>query len=185
MTSPATLRAGDSATWEESTPSHLPADGWEVKARIIFVSGTPVALDGAPTVTGASFAVGAATSSAWPAGTATLILYAERGSGPTLERATLSQAAVQILPNLLTATTHDGRSVAARTLADLEAALASYAQSGKGHVQSYTIAGRSMQFRSAADILDLIRYYRAEVARERATTAILQGGSPGRIIAKL
>lgn len=184
MTTPTTLRAGDSAAWSEATPAHLSPAGWSIKARLIFQSGAPFPFTGSPTSTGADFGISAADSATWPAGPATLILYAERGSGTGLERATLAQSAVQILPNLLTATNHDGRTVAARTLADLESALASYAQSGKGHVQSYTIAGRSMQFRSAADILDLIRHYKTEVSRERAAQALLQGGSPGRVIAR-
>ena len=185
MTAPSTLRAGDSAIWLDSAPSHPAADGWVIKARILFKSGlAPVELTGTPDNGSARFTLSATATEAFPAGQATLILYAERGAGPALERATLSTQPLQVQPNLLAASTHDGRSLARRTLADLETALAQYAGT-KGHVQSYSIAGRTMQFRSVAEIRELIAHYADQVAAENATQALLAGGSPGRVISKL
>lgn len=185
MSTPTAFRAGDSATWTEDTPAHPSADGWVITFRLLFPSGTPASLTGTPTASGASFTASATTTANWPAGSATGLLYAERGSGAGLERKTLWQQAIRILPNLETATTLDGRSLAARALADLETALANYAASGRGYVESYDIAGRSMKFRNTKDILDLITYYKAEVNREHATAALLAGGSPGRVLVKL
>jgi len=184
MSSPDTLRAGDSATWLETT-SPPAADGWTIKARILFKAGaSAVDLTSVEEGAAARFTLSAATTSAWPAGQATLILYAERSTGPTLERTTIATRPLGVLPNLLTATAHDGRSLNRRTLADLEAALAQYAAT-KGHVQSYTIAGRTMQFRSVAEIRELIAHYEGKVADENAVAALLAGGSAGRIISKL
>lgn len=185
MTAPDTLRAGDSATWIESAPSHPAADGWDIKARVLFKSSAAaVDLTGTPDGPDTRFTLSATATAAWPAGQATLILYAERGAGPALERATLGTRPLQVQPNLLTAANHDGRSLARRTLVDLEAALAQYAGS-KGHVQSYSIAGRTMQFRSVAEIRELIAHYKDQVAAETAHQALLAGGSPGRVISKL
>lgn len=185
MTSPDTLRAGDSADWTEGLPEFPAADGWTAKVRILFKSGTPADLTGAASGTDWAFTATAAITAAWPAGPSTLVLYVERGDGGTAQRSTLRQRAINILPNLLQAATFDGRSAARIALADCEAAMAKYASAGQTHVQSYTIAGRTMQFRTTSEILDLIRYYKAQVAREDAALAILSGGTPGRVYTKI
>jgi phytoene/squalene synthetase len=64
------------------------------------------------------------------------------------------------------------------------AALLSYAEDGKGHVASYSIAGRSMTFRSTDDILKLITKLESDVAKENTIGAILAGGTPGRILTR-
>lgn len=185
MTSPDTLRAGDSAEWTESLPDFPAADGWAAKIRILFKAGTAEDLIGTASGTDWAFSASPTITASWPAGPATLVLYVERGTGGTAQRGTLRQRALSVLPNLLQAATFDGRSANRIALADCEAALSKYISDGKAHVQSYSIAGRTMQFRGTAEILDLIRYYKAEVAREDAALAILSGGTPGRVYTKI
>ncbi|MBK9704785.1 MAG: hypothetical protein IPO75_15825 [Betaproteobacteria bacterium] len=86
-----------------------------------------------------------------------------------------------LLPNLALATAYDGRSVAEKALDDANAALASFQSSG-GRVKRYSIGGREMEFDNGGDILKLVSYWRIEVKRERARTAIAKGmADPRRI----
>lgn len=184
MNEPTSFRAGDSVTWTTTLPAYPSAAGWSIKYRLLWPTGS--AVDITTTADGCDYtALQTATDTAtWPAGTATLVTLAEKGSGAALQRVTLGQEAVTILPNLATATTLDNRSQAVKGLADARAALAAYMAQGKLHVAEYDIAGRRMKFRAASEITDLIGYYEREVARERAASAILQGGSPGRVLSR-
>lgn len=180
MNAPTTFRAGDSASWQESLPAYPANSGWALKFRLLWPSGAAIAFDA--TASGADYTVSrsAADTASWPAGSATLVAYVDKGA----ERITISSVSVTILPNLVTATNHDSRSVAVRSLAAALAAREAYLASGKAHVAEYDIAGRVMKFRSAQDLNDLIEQLQREVARERATLAILQGGAPGRVMTR-
>jgi len=185
MTTPTTHRAGDSLTWTHSLPEYPPAAGWSLHYRLLFAAGDAVDVTATPAGSDYTVSLSAAATATWPAGVATLVAYVEQGSGPSLQRITLDQSALSVQPNLLTATTHDARTINERALAAAETALADYVASGKLHVQGYNIAGRQMQFRTAGDIRDLIAYYRGEVNRERAALATLTGGSPGRVVTRM
>jgi hypothetical protein len=181
-TAPASFRAGDSAAWKTALPDYPSTDGWSLIYRLIF-PGSAVADIPATGGTGGDYtiALSATVTSAWPAGPGTLVSRVDRGSGAGLERLTLNQQAVVILPNLATANNFDGRSANVKALADARAALAQYMANGQMHVAEYEIAGRRMKFRSAQEIIDLIAYYEREVAKERAAAALMQGIAPGRI----
>lgn len=181
-TAPTTFRAGDSAAWQTALPDYPSTDGWSLIYRLIFPS-SAIADFAAAGGLGGDYTVSlsATTTSAWLAGAATLVSRVERGSGAGLERITIGQQAVTVLPNLATAASFDGRSAAAKALADARAALAQYMANGQVHVAEYDIAGRRMKFRTTQDILDLIAYYEREVAKERAAAALMQGIVPGRI----
>lgn len=179
ITEPTTLRAGDSASWVRSVPGFPASDGWVLAYRLLTTAGK---LDIATTATGDDFAVSvaAASTAALPAGQATLVGAVTKAD----ERITVYSAKVGILPNLAAAETYDGRSWAQRALEAARAALLSYAEEGKGHVASYSIAGRSMTFRSTDDILKLITKLESDVAKENTIGAILAGGTPGRILTR-
>lgn len=184
MSAPTQIRAGDSAAWTETLPDHPPAAGWALHYRLLWSAATAVDIDA---VAGADNYVVTLTptdTAAWTAGVSTLVWWVERGADETLERAFLGQHAVTILPNLTTAATYDARSTNARALADAKAALAKHVASGRMHVGEYNIAGRAMKFRTADEITALIEYYERECAKERAAFAILQGGSPGRVLTR-
>lgn len=181
-TAPTSFRAGDFAAWKTAIPEYDAADGWSLIYRLILPFGAATEFSATDGV-GGDYAVSlsATATSTWQAGAGTLLSRVERGSGPGLERVTLGQQAVTILPNLATASSFDGRSIAAKGLADARTALAQYMAKGQAHVAEYHISDRVMKFRTTQDILDLIAYYEREVAKERATAALMQGTAPGRI----
>jgi len=181
-TAPTSFRAGDSSAWKAALPEYASTDGWSLIYRLILPFGAAAEFS-ATGGTGGDYAVSlsATATSTWQAGAGTLLSRVERGSGAGLERITLGQQAVTILPNLATASSFDGRSIAAKGLADARAALAQYMAKGQAHVAEYHISDRVMKFRTTQDILDLIAYYEREVAKERATAALMQGTAPGRV----
>lgn len=181
MSEPTTLRAGDSATWTREDLSDTPAsDGWALKYRLLWPTGA--AVDLTATATGDSYSVSLTADATrdWPAGSATLVAYVERAG----ERITLGQQPLTVLPDLTAAATFDGRSQARIALDHARAALSAYLAAGKAHVAEYEIAGRRMKFRGSREILDLIQHYEREVAKENAATALLTGGSPGRVLTR-
>lgn len=181
---PNAIRAGDTVTWTRTLPEHSAADGWSLKYRLLYASGTAKDITSTGSGTEHTVSLSSADTASYTAGAATLAAYAEKGSGASLERVTLESQPITILPNLVTAANYDNRSQAAKALADAKAAHAAYMASGRVHVAEYTIAGRVMKFRSADEIKGEIEYWEAEVGKERAALAVLSGGSPGRVVAR-
>lgn len=177
---PTTFRAGDSVGWTHSLPAYPAADGWILKYRLLWSVGTAVDIDTIGAGDEYTVAVAAADTVGWVAGSATLVAWVERG----VERETLGQQAVTILPDLTTATTFDSRTRNQKALDAARLALETYLAGGRMHVAEYEIAGRKMKFRSADEITALIAFYERECAKERAALAILQGGSPGRVMTR-
>jgi hypothetical protein len=177
MNAPTTFRAGDSITWTDSLAAYPADDGWALKYKLLWPSGSAVEIATTPAGADHAVALTSANTAAWVAGSATLLAYVEKGA----IRATLASDPVTIQPNLVTATSFDGRSIAVRSLADARAARSAYLLGGKAHVAEYDIAGRRMKFRTVKEIGDLIEQLEREVARERAAQALLEGGTPGRV----
>lgn len=169
-TEPLSLRAGETVSWQRSLPEYLPADGWSLKYRLLWQESGITPVDITATIVGTDYQVdlSAATTATWTAGRASLWARVERVVTGITWRYSLGVLAVEILPNLLTATELDARSDTQRTLADLRSALASYVSGGQGAVASYIIGDKSMTFRSVADITALIRYYETQLSREQA-----------------
>lgn len=174
-TEPIELRAGDSIVWERELDDYSAADGWTLKYKLLWATGTAVAFSATGAGTLHSVTLTATATASYAAGTATLAGYVEKGSGGTLERVTIGTTLLTILPNLTAATTHDGRSANRIALDNARAALASYMAKGQAHVAEYDIAGRRMKFRDSQQIMDLIRYYEAEVAREERRARGVRG----------
>lgn len=178
-TEPVTLRAGDSVTWRTALPEHLPEAGWSLAYRLLWAGGYA---DCVVDVEGGEYIVtlGATQTATAPAGKARLIGWVTRSA----ERLTVHDSVLTVLPNLAVATSYDSRSQSQKALEDARAALAAYTADGGATVESYTIAGRSMKFRSAADLISLIEKLERDVARERMAAGILAGGAPGRIVTR-
>lgn len=98
-----------------------------------------------------------------------------------IERYEVDSGTVTLLPDPATATAYDIRSQAEIALEDAKAALAAFQSSG-GRVKSYSIAGRSMEFDAAGDILKLVSYWQVEVTREQAAKQVAKGQSDPRRI---
>ena len=164
-TEPLSIRAGDSLTWSRSLPEYSAADGWTLKYRILWTTGSsPASFSASGVGTQHTVTLAAVTTAAWSAGRATLFVYVERTVGPATERVSLETKTIDIAANLATATTFDGRTANAKALDDLKAALASYC------VAEYQIGDRRMKFRSTTEIADLIAYYERAVAIERGVS---------------
>ena len=172
---PSTIRAGDSVAWERDLEDYSASDGWTLKYRILYATGTAVGFSATGVGTLHSVSLTAAATAAYTAGAASLVAYVEKGSGASLERKTLESTVIEILPDLGAATTHDGRSDSEVALEAARAALKTYMENGQAHVAEYDIGGRSMKFRSASEITSLIRYYEAEVAREKRSASGVRG----------
>jgi len=178
-TEPTTIRAGDGVQWRRSLPECPATDGWVLKYRVLWAA--PPHADITAAADGAAHLVtlSATATAAWQAGRATLVGWAEKAA--TGARVTLLQQAVDVLPDLTSATSLDGRSAAQRRLADAEAALSAYLAGGQGHVAEYVINGRRLVFRQSRELQDLVDAARRDVARENARIAAAQGVAAGRI----
>lgn len=181
MSEPNTLRAGDSATWSCDLPDYPPAAGWSLKYRVLWRSGSPA--DFGALASGESWSVTLADTdtASWAPGPATLVRWVERPG----EKVTLGSSPITILPDLTTSQAFDPRTDAERALADARAALTAYTANHGVHVAEYTIAGRTMKFRAASEISELIDRLEREVTFERARAAALSGVAAGRVVTRM
>lgn len=183
-TAPSSLRAGDSITWQTSLPDHTSADGWALHHRIVWrASGiTPINITATDAGGGQyTTALTSAQTANYTAGPATLITWAQSST----QRLTIGQQALEVLPDLTTATSNDTRSPNQKALDEARAALASYTASGQAKTESYTIAGRSIKFRAMSELTDLISHYERQVAAENALQAAINGVASGRIVTRM
>lgn len=174
QTEPTSITAGDSVAWQVSLADYPATAGWVLHYRVI---NTDYAVDIVATVAGDAHAVDlpAATTAAWPAGRYSITRYVVNGT----QRKTLSTGNITILPNLVAAQMHDGRSQAEQILDALTTHYQKYVETGKGHWGEYEVAGRKIQFRNSADIIRQMDYWRGQVARER-----LRAGGPRRLLVR-
>lgn len=164
------IYAGDSLSFPTVVSDYPATDGWQLHFKLIprFTSPTQAPIELVASADGASYRteVAPAATGAWAAGDYGWHSWVQRGAGPTLERVTLEAGnEIAVYPNPETAAQGtDTRSQAERALADCKAALAAW----KPTVDSYEIAGRSMRFKSTAEIREQIGYWQGIVNRERA-----------------
>lgn len=174
-TEPTTIRAGDSVVWARELEDYSVADGWALKYRLLYASGTAVAITSTGSGTTHTVNLTSADTDGFVAGDATLVGYVEKGAGASLERKTVFSAVIEILADLAAATTHDGRTDNQIALEAARAALKTHMQNGQAHVAEYDIGGRRMKFRDVEQITALIRYYEAEVKREQREAKGVRG----------
>ena len=175
---PESVTAGDTVKWTRSLADYSAADGWTLKYRLINAAGK---IDIVSSASGADHAVNepASTTDDWVAGVYTWQAYVEKAA----ERYTVGNGTIEVKPNLAAqAGGFETRSTAKQILDELEAAYLTYSSNGQGAVQRYTIGGREMWFRSAADFVNLIEYWRSQVESERAAESVALGlGNPRRL----
>jgi hypothetical protein len=178
---PASVTAGDTVKWTRSLSDFSAADGWVLKYRLINAAGK---IDITASASGADHLVdvAASTTDGWAAGTYTWQAYVEKAA----ERYTVGRGTMVIEPDLpAEAAGYETRTTAKQILDELEAAYLTYSTNGQGPVQRYTIGGRELWFRSAADFIKQIEYWRSQVASEAASEALAQGlGNPRRLYAR-
>lgn len=181
---PLRLRAGDTWKWKREDLSDYPAPTWVLKYR--FKHPTLAGFEIVATADGAnhSVTVTAATTTGYAAGRFAWLAWVESGT----EKYSVDEGELEILPDLRTgaaSATQDGRSDARKIHDDLLAAYKTYAATG-GRVQAYTIGNRSQTFRSAAEILEQLNFWKAEVAKEEAAERLRNGvGSGNKLFVRL
>jgi hypothetical protein len=173
-----TIRCGDTLDFTTTLTDYPASAGWVLTYRLLpRTSGTPISIVGIASDDDHRSTAAAATTAAWTAGDYSWVGYVTLGA----ESYTVDEGEVTLLPNLRTASAHDSRSVAEKALEDAETALANFQASG-GRVRRYSIAGREMEFDGAGDILKLVSYWRIQVTREHAASAVAKGlADPRRI----
>ena len=165
-TEPASLLAGDTATWRISLPDYLASDGWALTYTLINATSK---ISFSATAAGGDHLVNAAaaTTAAWPAGS-----YAWRAqvskSGQVF---TVASGNIVVQP-AFAASTLDNRSHARKALDAVQAYLENPANLSAA---SYEIAGRKLQRLSIPDLLNLRDRYQFEVTREEAAALVARG----------
>lgn len=160
---PATLRAGDTATWRRSLPDYLASDGW-VLSYILVKLGAQIVITAAADGADHLVEVPTATTGAWSPG---IYAWQERVTlaGQTY---TTGSGSLDILPSFAAATSGlDARTHAEKTLAALEA----WIENKNLGVAEYQIGDRQMKHIPITELLKLRDAYRREVRG--------QSGHPG------
>jgi hypothetical protein len=168
-TEPATLRAGDSASWQISAPDYPASAGWGLTYTFINAAGK---FSIASTASGDDHLVHKlpGVTALYVAGVYSWQCVASDGT----DAYTIRSGSIEVLPSFSATATLDARSHAQRTLDALEAWI-------EGHdmaVAEYEIAGRRMKYIPIDQLLKLRDQYRREVRGEQAASG---AGKSGRV----
>jgi hypothetical protein len=166
-TEPACVTAGDTVQWLKSLPDYPADDGW-VLGYVLINAASKITLGS--TASGADHLVGAtaAASAAWASGAYEWQARVSRSG----EVFTVGRGRMQVLPSLSAATTLDTRSSARRGLEAVEAYMA---DGNNIKAAGYTIAGRTLNRYTLADLIALKSHLQAEVVREDAAASLAAG----------
>lgn len=174
MTTPTTLRAGDTYSELVSRPDYPATAGWVLKGRFTPRSaGTAIDITGTAEGADHRLAATAATTAAWAAGAYTAAQWVERAA----EIHTVATSQFTILPNLRTAAAGtDTRSPARQALDAAEAALAAYG--AQAYLQMTAIGDRQKRFHTPGEFLAFVSKLRAQVRAEENADRLAQGLAP-------
>jgi hypothetical protein len=175
---PASFRAGDTVSWLRDLSDYLPADGWTLKYAFR-KSSSKINITTTTSGTKHLATITAATSATFTAGRYDWIAYVIKGTSPNQEQHTVDEGACDVLPNLSLDANYDARSDARIIYDDLIAAYKAFI-SANGMMQAFTVAGKSVSFRSSKEILDQIKYWATQVRAEEAAEAVANGNKDPR-----
>jgi hypothetical protein len=166
------LVAGDTLSFETTVVGYPASQGWTLTYRLVpRVAGA--ALSFAATASGDAYRVTVPTgvTATWAPGVYSWVAYITKAG----ERFTVDSGFLTIQPDSGTAVAPlDLRSQARKALHDLLAARASWVASG-GRVRRYSIAGRDIEYKDAAEIDLEIAFWTKQVGEEQ-TSADLEAG---------
>jgi hypothetical protein len=166
--------AGDTFAATISGTDYPPAAGWSAQLVLIGIARYTINA----TTSGSDFAAAAtaAQTAAWAPGDYTCRLIYTNGA----QRATGASSSLRVLPDPAAGTTDAQalKSPAQRVLDDLMVAYRAHLSGGQVHVAEYTINGRTMKFRSIAELLAAINAARRDVEAENAAARVAAGLSP-------
>ena len=163
-TEPASIRAGDSASWQISDANYPAGAGWVLTWTFINAAGK---FSIASTASGNDHLVHVlpGITALYPAGDYAWQCVANNGT----DAYTIRQGNMEVVASFAAAATLDGRSFAQKTLAALEA----WIETHDPGVAEYEIAGRRMKYIPITDLLKLRDQFRKEVRG--------QSGKSGRV----
>lgn len=169
-TIPQTLVAGETLNYRASVADYPASDGWSL--RLVLnprAGGTVLTVDSTADGDDHVIQVSAATTSGWTAGDHGWEIWALAAG----EQYRLEAGQLVIEAGLLAAAAGaDTRTPSEIALANIQAVLQGRASDG---VLRYTVAGRSLERYSIAELLQLESRFMALVARERAGVAMNAG----------
>lgn len=165
---PARLRQGDSAQWIDTPFAdvngvHYDSGTHTLKYTLAGPIAAPLVLTATPNGSNWQTSLSASASAGLAAG----LYWWSAQAFATNVRVTLTEGELTVDADLaLVGANFDNRSVAEKALAAAEAALSQFQASG-GRIQHYVIGNRQMTFQRDAEILDIVKYWRARVASEQ------------------
>lgn len=165
MTTPTSLRAGDTYRQLLQPGDYSAADGWAMKQRFTPRSaGSPIEMTAAAEGAAHLFLVlpaGTGGTADWAPGEYAAVRWVEKGD----DVFTLAQWQLTITPNLrAVGPGTDTRSLARRALDDAKAAYAAMMEDPT--LRRFKIGEREREFNAPADILAHITYWESQVATE-------------------
>lgn len=151
---PATLRAGDTASWQISLADYPAGDGWSLEYTLIGASGK-ITITSAASGNDHRITVAAATTAGWTPGPYAWQCRAKKGA----EAYTVNTGSTEILADFASLTASDQRNHAEKVLAAIEAWLENHDPA----VAEYEIAGRRMKYISPKELSAMRDKYRREL----------------------
>lgn len=164
--------AGDTLDYVTAVPDYPASDGWTLKYQLVprFTSPTqsPITITATTyEITDYRVSVAPATTATYSAGQYAWYSWVEKSGA----RQTIADGFVEVKTNPATAAQgFDARSLAQKAFDDAQTALANFSATG-GRVKRYSIAGREMEFDTAAELVALVKYWENEVSKEAAQNA--------------
>ena len=162
ITEPAAVYTGDTWAWRKTLADYPASAGWVLKYTLIN-SAARINITGTADGDQHDIEVAATTTDGYTAGSYTYQAYVELGA----ERYTVGRGTITVLAGFSSGS--GGADARTQAQIALDAALTAYASytASRGTVDTYTIAGRSMKFRTVAEIAAQINFWRNEVYKER------------------
>jgi hypothetical protein len=166
-TEPATLIAGDTATWLKTVPGYPASAGWVLTYTLINAS-AKITITSAASGEDHLVNTPAASTTGWAPGAYTWQARVAFGANAH----TVGQGTATVQAAFGSVSTLDARTHAAKTLAAIEA----YLENGSNLAASeYEIAGRSLKRYPITDLLAMRDRYRAEVTSQTAAQRAAAG----------
>lgn len=175
-TEPASITAGDTATWTRSFSDYLASDGWVLSYAFQKEGGDGQPITFSATASGSDHLVNVAstTTLAWLPGDYIGQAYVTKAG----ERYRVWQGSISVLLNYAAAGMTDPRSKAKRILDFIDASFEKIVQKQAVYA---TVDGVQLQFRSIDDLVKARNYWGIVVANERAAAI---GRPRGAILAR-
>lgn len=184
------IYAGDTLEFGLNVPDYPPSAGWTLRQRYVPRFTTPTQLPIDRTATAGPVLVGGvsydyaitatpATTAGWAPGQYGWHTWVERAGVRVTLEGTQFVGELTVLPDPATATAGvDTRSQAQRALDDARAALAAWTPTYRKH----QVGDRAVEFNAVSEIQALVRYWQAEVDKERAIAEGRASGPLGRML---